>query len=131
MFDQDGRLVETPFVPAEGAARLTEEQATAILFRDDKVADWLDRYPPKPQTDAEYRPAADEWVVKAWSGEAGQIVLGKVDDRTGEATEAWTRRRRSPGRWRAAAPARSGARRSTASGSGSPSARSFSSASPT
>ena len=90
VFDKDGRLVETPFVPSEGNARLTEEQATAILFRDEKVADWLDRYPPKPATDAEYQPAADEWVVKAWSGKAGQIVLGKVDDRTGEVTEAWT-----------------------------------------
>ena len=47
MFDKDGRLVETPFVPAEGNARLTEEQAIAILFRNDKVADWLDRYPPQ------------------------------------------------------------------------------------
>jgi hypothetical protein len=90
VFDNDGRLVETPFVPSEGDARLTEEQAVAILFRDDKVAAWLDRYPPKPATDAEYRPAADEWVVKAWSGKAGQIVLGKVDDRTGEVKEAWT-----------------------------------------
>ncbi|MEO5574789.1 MAG: hypothetical protein ABIR67_13175 [Gaiellaceae bacterium] len=89
-FDEDGRLVQTPFVPAEGAARLTETAVTRILLRDDKVADWLDRYPPKPQTDAEYRAATDEWVVKAWSGEAGQIVLGKVDDRTGEVREAWT-----------------------------------------
>jgi hypothetical protein len=90
VFDEDGRLVETPFVPADGAARLTEQQATRILFREDKVADWLDRYPPNPQTDAEYRPATDDWVVKAWSGDAGQIVLGKVDDRTGEVREAWT-----------------------------------------
>ena len=90
VFDQEGRLVETPFVPSEGNARLTEKQAIAILFRDDKVADWLDRYPPKPATAAEYRAATDDWVVKAWSGKAGQIVLGKVDDRTGEVTEAWT-----------------------------------------
>lgn len=90
VFDEDGRLVETPFVPAAGAARLTEEQATRILLRAEKVADWLERYPPDPQTDAEYRPAADEWIVKAWSGEAGQIVLGKVDDGTGAVREAWT-----------------------------------------
>ena len=90
VFDEEGRLVETPFVPAAGAARLTEEQATRILLRTEKVADWLERYPPDPQTDAEYRPAADDWVVKAWSGEAGQIVLGKVDDRTGAVREAWT-----------------------------------------
>ena len=90
VFDSEGRLVETPFVPSEGAARLTEDEAVRILFRERKVADWLDRYPPKPQTDAEYRPATDDWEVKAWSGEAGQIVLGKVDDRTGAVTEAWT-----------------------------------------
>jgi hypothetical protein len=90
VFDQDGRLVQTPFVPAEGGARLTEEQAARMLFREPKVADWLDRYPPKPQTDAEYRPATGDWVVKAWSGEAGQIVLGKVDDQTREVREAWT-----------------------------------------
>ena len=29
-------------------------------------------------------------MVKAWSGQAGQIVLGKVDDGTGVVTEAWT-----------------------------------------
>ena len=90
VFDQEGRLVETPFVPSEGSARLTDKQAIAILFRVHKVADWLDRYPPKPATAAEYRAATDDWVVKAWSGKAGQIVLGKVDDRTGEVTEAWT-----------------------------------------
>ena len=72
-----------PFAPPAGAARLTEKQATNILLRFPKVANWLERYPPKPQTEAEYRPATDEWVVKAWSGEAGQIVLGKVDDRSG------------------------------------------------
>ncbi|MBA3476699.1 MAG: hypothetical protein H0T10_08110, partial [Actinobacteria bacterium] len=90
VYDGEGRLVETPFVPAAGAARLTDEQATEILLRFPKVADWLDRYPPKPQTDAEYRAATDEWVVKAWSGEAGQIVLGKVDDGSGAVHEAWT-----------------------------------------
>jgi hypothetical protein len=77
-------------VPSSAAARLTEEQATKILLRYPKVAVWLDRYPPKPQTDAEYRPATDEWIVKAWSGDAGQIVLGKVDDDTGRVNEAWT-----------------------------------------
>ena len=90
VFDSEGRLVQTPFVPSEGAARLSEDEAVRILFRDEKVADWLDRYPPKPQTDVEYRPATDDWEVKAWSGDAGQIVLGKVDDRTGAVTEAWT-----------------------------------------
>ncbi len=61
-----------------------------MLFRHGKVRDWLARYPPDPQTDADYRPATDEWVVKAWSGKAGQIVLGKVDDSSGAVVEAWT-----------------------------------------
>jgi hypothetical protein len=82
--------VQTPFAPPAGAARLSERQATRILLGFPKVADWLERYPPRPQTDAEYRPEADEWVVKAWSGKAGQIVLGKVDDDTGRVQEAWT-----------------------------------------
>jgi hypothetical protein len=90
VYDEDGRLVETPFVPPADAARLTEREATRIALRHPKVADWLERYPPGPQTDAEHRPATDEWVVKAWSGEAGQIVLAKVDDRTGQVKEAWT-----------------------------------------
>ena len=77
-------------MPAAGAVRLTERQATQIVLRVPKVADWLDRYPPRPQTDAEYRPATEEWVVKAWSGEAGQVVLATVDDRSGAVTDAWT-----------------------------------------
>jgi hypothetical protein len=70
--------------------RLTEEQAVEILFDSPKVAAWLDRYPPDPQTDAEYRKATGQWIVKAWSGKAGQIVLGKVADDTGVVDEEWT-----------------------------------------
>ena len=81
-----------PFVPPAGAARLTEKQATEILLRFPKVAKWLERYPPKPQTDAEYRPATDEWVVKAWSGEAGQIVLVTPLNFVGN--KVWSFRRR-------------------------------------
>jgi hypothetical protein len=90
VYDADGRLVQTPFVPSPDAARLTEEQATALALRHPKIADWLERYPPDPQTDAEYRPASDEWIVKAWSGDAGQIVQAKLDDRSGAVREAWT-----------------------------------------
>ncbi|MBA2462844.1 MAG: hypothetical protein H0V45_13950, partial [Actinobacteria bacterium] len=82
--------METPFAPTAGAARLTERQAIAVFRRHDKVSDWLARYPAGPQTDAEYRPATAEWVVKIWSGKAGQIALGKVDDGFGAVREAWT-----------------------------------------
>ena len=90
VYDSVGRLVETPFAPSEGAARLTEPEAVRVFRRHPKVADWLARYPPDPQTDAEYRPASGEWIVKIWSGKAGQIALGKVDDGSGEVREAWT-----------------------------------------
>jgi hypothetical protein len=54
------------------------------------VADWLARYPPQPTTTADYELESEEWTIKIWSGEAGQIALGKVDDRTGSVQEAWT-----------------------------------------
>jgi hypothetical protein len=70
--------------------RLTEQRAIAIFRAQPKVADWLDRYPPKPVTDADFDREAREWTVKIWSGDAGQIALGTVDDVTGTVTEAWT-----------------------------------------
>ncbi len=82
--------MQTPFAPAGGGARLTEREALDLFIRSDKVADWLDRYPPKPTTDAELDPQTEQWTLKVWSGEAGQIALGKVDDRTGAVVEAWT-----------------------------------------
>jgi len=90
VYDDQGRLVDTPFAPTAKEPRLDAARATAILFREPKVARWLDRYPPKPQTEAEYDAAKGAWTVKAWSGKAGQIVLGTVVDLTGGVTEAWT-----------------------------------------
>ena len=90
VYDEAGRLVDTPFAPAEGAARLTEAKAVALFVAAPKVRDWLDRYPPKPTTDAEYESATGDWTVKVWSGEAGQVALGRVDDLSGRIEEAWT-----------------------------------------
>jgi hypothetical protein len=70
--------------------KLTERRATEAFLAHPKVEAWLDRYPPDPTTDADYERAAGAWTVKVWSGEAGQIALGKVDDETGVVTEAWT-----------------------------------------
>ena len=33
---------------------------------------------------------ARTWLVKAWSGEAGQVVQVVLEDTTGRVTEAWT-----------------------------------------
>ena len=82
--------MQTPFAPKSGGARLTEGEALEIFLRDAKVAAWLERYPPKPTTASELDVEAGQWTLKVWSGEAGQIALGKVDDRTGTVVEAWT-----------------------------------------
>jgi hypothetical protein len=76
--------------PAAGAdPRLTDGAATARLIADPKVADWLERYPPRPLADATYDRETRTWQVDVWSGAAGEVATGKVDDRTGRVTEAW------------------------------------------
>jgi len=76
--------------PGAEIARLTEEQATRIALDHPKVADWLERYPPDPTTSVKFDPVRKTWTIKAWSGEAGQIALVRVEDLTGRVTEAWT-----------------------------------------
>ena len=90
VYDSEGNLVDTPFAPKPEAPRLTEERATALFLEHPKVASWLDRYPPEPDTDATFDDEERTWEVKVWSGEAGQVAEGLVDDRTGVVTEAWT-----------------------------------------
>jgi len=90
VYDDKGNLIETPFAPQPQPSRLNEERATAIFFAHPKVDDWLERYPPKPTTEAKYDEQTRAWTVKIWSEPAGQIGLGKVDDPTGAVTEAWT-----------------------------------------
>jgi hypothetical protein len=90
VYDSDGNLVDTPFAPRPEAPRLTEERATELFLEHPKAASWLDRYPPEPDTDATFDDEERTWEVKVWSGEAGQVAEGLVDDRTGVVTEAWT-----------------------------------------
>jgi hypothetical protein len=104
VYDSSGRLVETPFAPSAAPRRLTKTRALAIFLRDDKVADWLDRYPQRGRiTDVAYQPDAARctsgtdgacWEVKIWwklgKRDAGQIADGRVEDRIGRVTEAWT-----------------------------------------
>jgi hypothetical protein len=95
VYDSEGNLVQTPFVPPEEdrERRLTERQATALVMSFPKVADWVERYPPKTVTkDATYDDDEGTWDVNVWSSlpDAGQIVKAKVDDESGEVTEAWT-----------------------------------------
>jgi hypothetical protein len=77
---------------ASGAelARLTEPQAVETALAHPKIAAWLERYPPDPTTSARFRDGSRTWLVKAWSGDAGQVVQAVVEDSTGRVTEAWT-----------------------------------------
>lgn len=91
IYDAQGHVIRTPFAPPPEAPRLTKRRATAIFLHNDKVADWLDHYPPKQRvTDATFSSTYDNWTVKVWSGPAGEVATGRVDDRGGRVTEAWT-----------------------------------------
>ena len=90
-YDQQGRLVETPFAPVPEPTHLTKARATAIFFAKGKVADWLGRYPrAKLITEATFDARYRDWTVKVWYTPAGEIATGRVDDLTGVVTEAWT-----------------------------------------
>jgi hypothetical protein len=78
-----------PSPPALGIHhRLTEATATRIFLEDTKVSSWLTRYPKDPQTAATLKDGS--WTVNVWSGDAGEIATGKVDDSLAVVTEAWT-----------------------------------------
>jgi hypothetical protein len=91
VYDAQGRLVQTPFAPARDKPKLTKQGATAILLREDKVADWLDRYDKADRTTtATYDEKRRDWSVDVFDERAGQTATGRVDDVTGAVTEAWT-----------------------------------------
>jgi hypothetical protein len=85
-------------VPSTGAAqassgqlaRLDEDEAVELALANPKIARWLDRYPPSPTTSGDFRPETSTWLVKVWSGEAGQVAQAVVEDTTGRVSEAWT-----------------------------------------
>jgi hypothetical protein len=76
--------------PVQETALLTDERAIEIAVAHPKISGWLERYPPDPTTSATFRPQTRTWLVKAWSGEAGQIAQAVVQDTTATVTEAWT-----------------------------------------
>jgi hypothetical protein len=73
---------------AQTSSHLSKQEAIARFLTDRKVHDWLERYPPKPTTDATFKEGT--WTVNVWSGKAGEVATGRVDDGTGVVTEAWT-----------------------------------------
>jgi hypothetical protein len=91
VFDGRGNLVQTPFIPAPEPARLSDQRAQQLFLADPKIRDWLKRYPTKDRVvQGEYEADHGAWHVRVWWGDAGQIADGRVDDKTGAVTEAWT-----------------------------------------
>ena len=76
--------------PSAAAPHLAEAAVIRRLLETTKVADWLDRYPPAPQTDATFDRVRRTWTVHVWSGQAGEIARGVVTDPGGAVVEAWT-----------------------------------------
>jgi hypothetical protein len=90
-YDEQGRLVKTPFTPAAPKSTLTEAQAILALLQAPKVEHWVARYPKASLVkQATYDSTYRDWNVKVWSGAAGEIATGRVDDFSGIVTEAWT-----------------------------------------
>ncbi|HEV3404709.1 MAG TPA: hypothetical protein VG073_10485 [Gaiellaceae bacterium] len=91
VYDGKGRLVQTPFAPRPPGPHLTAKQATDAFSAYGKVHDWLVRYPRKSWVwGTTYDPKGAAWKVSVWSGKAGEIATGRVDDASGQVTEAWT-----------------------------------------
>jgi hypothetical protein len=90
VYDAQGRLVETPFAPDATPSRLSESEAIDALLAHPKVARWLERYPPGPDTDATFDRRTRTWTVQLWTSDAGEVAKGVVRDLDGRVTEAWT-----------------------------------------
>ena len=69
---------------------LTKAKVKKIFFAVPKVKDWVGRYPKKSLiTEVTYDKTYKVWDIKVWSGPAGEIAAGRVDDLSSEPT-AWT-----------------------------------------
>ena len=67
--------------PLAPEPRLPKAEATRIFLSNDKVADWLSRYPRKDRTiKANYKRGA--WTIKIWWGAAGLRGQGRRARRT-------------------------------------------------
>jgi hypothetical protein len=70
--------------------QLPQKEVVDRFLAYPKVRAWLERYPAHPVTEATYDKDKAEWTVNVFSGKAGEIATGVVDDTTGSVTEAWT-----------------------------------------
>lgn len=76
--------------PPKVKPALTEAKVKQIFFALPKVKDWIGRYPKKSLiTQVTYDKTYRVWDIKVWSGKAGQIGAGRIDDLSSR-PEAWT-----------------------------------------
>lgn len=81
----------TSLLPTPAKPHRSESRAVARFLAAAKVRDWVARYPKASLvTEAQFHRATADWTVGVWSGAAGEIATGRVDDRTGTVTQAWT-----------------------------------------
>ena len=59
-----------------------------IFLAVPKVRSWLERYPARPEINASYTNGT--WTVGVFSGLAGEIAMGTIDDLTGAVLTAYT-----------------------------------------
>src|SRR5436305_11943438 len=65
VYDGKGHLIQTPLVPPQPRAQLTQKQALETVERYPKVASWLSRYPQSGRShSATYDRKTNEWTVK-------------------------------------------------------------------
>jgi hypothetical protein len=90
-YDNQGRSVLVPFTAPAEKPLLTKQRALSIFLAEPKVASWIQRYPRKSLVHEEtFSSTYRDWTVMVWSGKAGEIAQGRVDDVTGAVTLAWT-----------------------------------------
>jgi len=90
-YDQQGRPIQVPFTLNAEKPLLTKPRALSIFLSEPKVASWIQRYPRKSLVHEEtFSSTYRDWTVMVWSGKAGEIAQGRVDDLTGAVTLAWT-----------------------------------------
>jgi hypothetical protein len=91
VYDSRGHVISSPLAPPPRAPQLTEQRAQSAFLAYGKVARWLRHYPRKTWVkETTFDKKSNSWTVKVWSGPAGEVATGKVDDSTGSVTEAWT-----------------------------------------
>jgi len=84
-------VLPAPSLTQPAKPERTESGVVAKFLAVGKVHDWVSRYPKASLvTQADFRPATRDWTVGVWSGAAGEIASGRVDDLTGATTQAYT-----------------------------------------